>query len=148
MSVFKNDGLNVQEYLYDFADDGGSTGAITLSTKAGYQSLPDNAIVSEVVAFVETAIVGTSSTLSWGNTTDVDGYSGTAIAEATLVIDAVLNGFDNAAALIWDDTNDHKIHFLANSANDRDFSVTIGTADLTAGKVRFMVSYYLSGRDA
>jgi hypothetical protein len=148
MSIFKNNGLNVQEYVYDFAVDGGTAGAISLSSKAGYASLPDNAIVSEVVAFVETAVEGTSSTLSWGNTTAADGYSGTAIAEATLVIDYVANGFDNAASLLWDDTNDHKIHFLANSANDRDFSVTIGVADLTAGKVRFCVSYYLPGRDA
>lgn len=140
---FKNDGLHVQEYVYDFDVDGGSTGAIDLSAKDGVDPLPDNAIVSEVVAQVETAVVGTSSTLAWGNTTDPDGYSGTAIAEASLTADVVRNGFDNAAALLWDDTNDHKIHFIANSADDRDFSVTIGTADLTAGKVRFYVAYYL-----
>lgn len=148
MSYFKNDGLQVQEYLYDFDADGGATGAISLSSKAGYASLPDNAIVQEVHAFVETAVAGTSSTLAWGNTTDPDGYSGAAIAEATLVADYVTNGSSGDAALLWDGTNDHYIPFLANSANDRDFSVTVGTADLTAGKVRFMVSYYLSGRDS
>jgi hypothetical protein len=141
--AFSNDGLQVQEYVYDFSVDGGATGAIDLSAKAGYDPLPDGAIVSEVVAFFEAAIVGTSSTLSWGNTADPDGYSGSAIAEATLVINYVANGFDNGAALLWDDTNDHKIHYLANATNKRDFSVTIGTADLTAGKVKFMVAYYL-----
>ena len=142
MSAIGNS-MHVQKYVYDFDVDGGATGAIDLSAKANAAPLPDNAIVESVVAFVETAIVGTSSTLAWGNTTDADGYSGTAIAEATLVADYVANGWDNGAALLWDDTNDHIIHFLANSANDRDFSVTIGTANLTAGKVHFFVKYYL-----
>lgn len=148
MSVFSNE-KHVQEYVYDFAVDGGSQGTISLSSKAGYTSLPDKAIVSEVVAYVETACTsGGSATLEWGNTTDPNGYSGATVAVASLSADAVLNGFDNAAALLWDDTNDHKIHFCANSANDRDFSVTIATADFTAGKIRFMVEYYLPGRNA
>lgn len=135
--------MHMNKYVYDFAEDGGAVGAISLSSKANSQSLPDNAIVESVVAFFESAIVGSSSTLSWGNTTDPDGYSGAAIAEATLVADYVANGYDNASALLWDDTNDHIIHFLCNSADDRDFSVTIGTAPLTAGKVHFFVKYYL-----
>jgi hypothetical protein len=142
MSGLKNYGLNVQEYLYDFAVDGGSTGAISLSSKAGYYSLPDNAFVYNVCAEVLTAVVGTSSTLAWGNTTDPDGYQA-ATAEATLVADYVAMGGTAAAALLWDDTNDHLTGFCANSANDRDFSVTIGTADLTAGKVAFHVMYLL-----
>lgn len=141
MSEFKNDGLKVMEYVYDFDVDGGATGAIDLSAKDGYRILPDNALVIDVVAFVETAVAGTSSTLTWGNTTDADGYSGAAIAEATLVADYIHNGQGQATALLWDDTNDHQTYFLANSANDRDFSVTIGTADLTAGKVKFFVMY-------
>lgn len=135
--------MHMQKYVYDFDVDGGATGAISLSSKANAAPLPDKAIVESVVAYVETAVTGTSSTLAWGNTTDADGYSGTAIAEASLVADFVANGWDNGAALLWDDTNDHIIHFCANSANDRDFSVTIGTADLTAGKVHFFVKYYL-----
>ena len=141
MSEFKNDGLKVQEYVYDFSVDGGAAGAISLSSKAGARTLPDNAIVQSVVAFVEAAVVGTSSTLSWGNTGNAAGYSGTAIAEATLVLDYIHNGATQGSALLWDDTNDHDTMFLANSANDRDFSVTIGTADLTAGKVKFFVTY-------
>ena len=136
--------MHMNKYVYDFDVDGGAIGAISLSSKANAQSLPDNAIIESVVAFVETAVVGTTSTLSWGNTTDPDGYSGAAIAEATLVADFLANGWDNGAALLWDDTNDHIIHFLANSANDRDFSVTVATGALTAGKVHFFVKYYLA----
>lgn len=149
MSAFKNDGLQVQEYVYDFDVDGGAVSTISLSSKAGYQSLPDKAIVSEVVMYVETACTsGGSATIAWGNTTDPDGYSGATPAVADFSADAVKNGFDNGAALLWDDTNDHKIHFCANSANDRDFSITIATAALTAGKLRFSVAYYLPGRDS
>lgn len=135
--------LHMQKYVYDFAVDGGAVAAIDLSAKANAAPLPDNAIVEEVTFWVETAIVGTSSTLAWGNTTAATGYSGTAIAEATLVADYVNNAASNAASLLWDDTNDHSIPFLCNSANDRDFTVTIGTAVLTAGKVHFFVKYLL-----
>ena len=140
--AFKNDGIQVQEYVYDFAVDGGATGAISLSGKANYDSLPDNAIVKNVYMRVITAVVGTSSTVAVGNTTDPNGYF-EAIAEATLVADYVHAGGVGAGALIWDDTNDHLVPFLCNSANDRDFSITIATADLTAGKLVFMVEYHL-----
>lgn len=134
---------HMRKYVYDFAVDGGTVGTIDLSAKANEAPLPDNALVKEVHYWVETAVVGSSSTVAWGNTTDADGYSGTAIAEASLSADAVGNGAGNGAALLWDDTNDHYIPFLANSDNDRDFVVTIGTGALTAGKIHFFVEYYL-----
>lgn len=147
-SALLNYGLQIQEFLYDFSVDGGAVGAIVLSDNDNKASLPLNSIVKEVHYRVITAVVGTSSTLAWGNTTDADGYSGTAIAEASLTADAVGNGAGNGAALLWDDTNDHYIPFLVNSANDANFSVTIGTANLTAGKVLFYVEYLLGSVNA
>jgi hypothetical protein len=144
-TVFKNAGVQVQEYVYDFAVDGGTAGEIFLSSKEGYQPLPNGAIVLAVIAKVETAVVGTSSTLAWGNDDDPDGYSGTAIAEAILTANTIFNGHDNAAALLWDDTNDHAIYPYVANEDDGEFSVTIGTADLTAGKVRFNVLYLMPG---
>lgn len=141
--AFKNDGLNVQQYIYDFAVDGGTAGEIFLSSKAGYAPIPNGAIIKAVTAQVLTAVVGTSSTLAWGNDDDPDGYSGTAIAEASLLANVVFNGHDNAAALLWDDTNDHAIYVPVINEDDGEFSVTIGTADLTAGKVVFMVEYLM-----
>lgn len=138
---------NSQEYLYDFAVDGGVKDvAIDLSAKAGYDPLPQGAIVYNVSLKVITAVVGTSSTLIVGNTTDPNGYM-EAIAEATLADEYVTGVGAQAGALIWDDTNDHVIPFLVNSANDADFSVTIGTANLTAGKVLFWVDYYMPSLD-
>lgn len=143
---FRNAGKLVQEYIYDFAVDGGNTGAIDLSAKAGYDPLPQGAIVTDVHLKVITAVTGTSSTVAVGNTTDPDGYM-VAIAEGTLVDEAVIRVGEQAGALMWDDTNDHMISFLVNSANDAVFSITIGTANLTAGKILFFVEYYLPSID-
>lgn len=130
------------EYVYDFAEDGGATGEIVLSAKSGYESLPEGALVSEVTAVVETAVTGTSSTLAWGNSTDPDGYHA-AVAEASLTAGAAFNSQDATAALLWDDTNDHSIvNRVDGTAANQTFSVTVGTADLTAGKVRFIVEFY------
>lgn len=142
--AFKNDGLQVQQYVYDFAVDGGvHTTAIELSAKAGYERLPIGAIIKAVTAYVETAVVGSSSTLCWGHSANTDAYSGTTIAEATLVANYVENGWKTANSELWDDTNDvQKSPYVSTSALGS-FSVVIGTANLTAGKVKFMVEYLL-----
>lgn len=139
---FRNAGLHVQEYVYDFAVDGGAQGEIFLSSKAGYDPVPNGAVIKAVTAKVVTqcASLG-SATLAWGNDDDPDGYSGTAIAVASLTDNALFNGWDNAAQLLWDDTNDHQIPVAVVNEDDGEFSVTIGTADLTAGKVLFFVEY-------
>lgn len=145
--MFRNDGLHIQEYIYDFDVDGGSSAAaIDLSAKSGYAPLPSGAIVSKVSLKVITAVVGSSSTVACGNTTDPNGYM-EAIAEATLVDEYVTGSGAQAGALLWDDTNDHDIPFLVNSDNDAVFSMTIGTADLTAGKIVFWVEYYMPSED-
>lgn len=141
--AFKNAGKHVQEYIYDFDVDGGGTGEIFLSSKANYDPIPIGAVITAVTARVVTAVAGTSSTLAWGNDDDPDGYSGTAIAEASLTINSVHNGWDNGAVLLWDDTNDHAIYVPVINEDDGEFSVTIGNNDLTAGKVVFMVEYLM-----
>lgn len=148
MSVFKNDGVSVQEFLYDFSVDGGAIGEIVLSTKGGYQSLPEGAVIQSVIAVVETACTsGGSATLSWGNSGDPDGYHA-AVAVASLTGNAIFNEQDATAALLFDDTNDHQTYYRVDStANNQNFSVSIATAALTAGKVRFAVQYLMPGRD-
>tara|TARA_R110000803_G_scaffold62028_1_gene122183 strand:- start:335 stop:724 length:390 start_codon:yes stop_codon:yes gene_type:complete len=128
MSDFKNDGLQVQEYEYDFAVDGGLVSAIDLSAKPGSRILPQGAIVKAVHYSVETAIVGSSSTMAAGNTTSATTYEA-ATAEATLIADYTI------------DTG--TTPFIVNSAGDADFLMTIGTGALTAGKVKFFVEYLL-----
>jgi len=133
------------EYVYDFAVDGGANGSnIVLSDKDGKAPIPIGAIITGVTAKVLTAPLSAgSATISWGNDDDEDGYSGTTIAIGSLTINTVINGWDSGAALLWDDTNDHPIHFPVLNADDGDFIILISTADLTAGKMVFFVDYYL-----
>ena len=65
-----------------------------------------------------------------------------AIAVASLVDDFVVSGDDLGAALLWDDTNDHKIYIAVNSAADASFELAIATAAMTAGRAFFFCEYY------
>ena len=142
MASLRNSGVQCQEFIYDFSVDGGAQGEIFLSSKAGYAPIPNGAIIKSVTAKVITAFTsGGSATLAWGNDDDPDGYSGSAIAVASLTDNALFNGMDNGAALLWDDTNDHPIPVAVINEDDGEFSVTIGTADMTAGKAVFLVEY-------
>jgi len=144
MSGFKNNGVQVQQYVYDFAVDGGVAAAnIELSAKAGYERLPIGAIILGVKAFVETAVVGSSSTVSWGHSANPDGYSGTTIAEASLTANSVHNGWRTANSDLWDDTNDVQLNPYVSTSALGSFVVLISTANLTAGKIKFMVEYLL-----
>ena len=141
--AFSNE-KHVQEYVYDFAVDAGATGELNLETKANKSEIPVGAVITAVKAIVLTTCTsGGSATVAWGNETDEDGYSGAAIAVASLTAGAVFNGWDNAAALLWDDTNDHPIDLYVAAAADGEFKMTIATAALTAGKISFMVEYLM-----
>lgn len=111
--------LEVVEVEYDFANDGGSTGAKDIVT------FPSAMVIIDAWTKIDTAVVGTSSTLIWGvkgGDTDacLDATSG---AEANLTIGAVIPGESACKNLK-----------LAAGAI---MEMTIGTAALTAGKVRF-----------
>lgn len=143
MSAISNK-VHLAEYLYDFAVDGGVKDVnINLHAKDNKSAIPVGAIIKGVTSRVLTAVSGTSSTVSWGTDADEDGYSGTTIAEATLVQGFVSNGWDLAAPLLWDDTNDHAIYIDVDSAADGEFVVLISTANLTAGKIWFGVEYIM-----
>ena len=129
-----------QEYVYDFAEDA-ATGVVVLSDKATKNALPVGAIVTGVALKVLTAFASGTS-MSWGNGDDADGYSGTAIVTASLTLNALFNGWDNAAALLWDDTNDHAIYNNVADAADGSVSVTIA-GTMTAGKAVLMVEYLM-----
>ncbi len=146
---FKNDGIQVQEYIYDFAVDGGVASAnIVLSAKASAKPIPVGAIIKGVTAHVITAVVGTSSTVAWGHSANADAYSGTTIAEATLITNYVENGWKTANSELWDDSNDVQKHVYVSTEALGSFVVLIGTADLTAGKIRFLVEYFYPSAQA
>lgn len=141
--AFRNAGMQVQEYVYDFAVDGGVyTSPFILSNKAGYSPLPVGAIVLDMAFHVVTAIVGSSSTIICGDGTDTDGYM-ESTAEATLVLDYAGGSQKNKGALVYDDSGDAYKYSRVTSAANGQFTMTVGTANLTAGKIVFMVSYLL-----
>jgi len=137
---------HLAEYVYDFAVDGGANGTnIVLSDKDGKGPIPAGAIITGVTAKVVTAVEGGgASTVSWGNDDAEDGYSGTTIAVATLADNFIVNGWDLDASLLWDGSNDHALYVnVAEASTDGAFIVLISGADLTAGKIVFMVDYLL-----
>lgn len=122
------------KYDYDFAKDGGAVSSIALN--ADVNGLEENVIVKDMFVIVKTALAsGGTPTVTLGNTTDTDGYMADiwALAQAD---NAVINSGAVAGALIWDDTNDHAIHYrIDGTANNQNLVLAIGTAALTAGKM-------------
>ncbi len=124
MSYFKNQ-LNVAEYEYDFAVDGGATGAHTLSNKANKTSLPLGAIVRQVLVVGQTALVGSSASAKVGHSGSTNVYK----AQVTATLYTASAVFSYATP------------FHANG-NNRDVLITINGAALTAGKLKVLVEYF------
>ena len=134
MSSFRNEGMFVEEYVYDVTGgDSGGTGEVTLYDKANHRVLPLGSIVLDFVMHVETAFVGATATMDIGDGDDPNGYA-EAIAVAALTADSLHRAGSVAGALIWDDTNDHLIGKYVTAAADGQISVTVNTAAFTAGK--------------
>jgi hypothetical protein len=132
--MFKNDGLIVKEYVYDRAKHGG-THNVDIEISDANDRLPLGAIVLDCVIKVEEAVVGSSSTLGIGNGTTNVGYI-PATAEATLVNNYLGSASKNKSTLLWDDSNDNLLPYLVADADKQKVVARIGTAALTAGKVR------------
>lgn len=126
-------------YEYDFARDGGAVSTISLTSKIN--ALKEGVIVRGVEVRVKTALDSAGSpTVTLGNTGDADGYLADFYSLAGTAGN-VINEGEVAGALIWDDTNDHKIHYRVDStANNQDLVLDIGTAALTAGKLEIMLT--------
>jgi hypothetical protein len=121
-------------YEYDFAVSGGAVSSINLVNE-GMNNLESGLIITDFTVVVETALTsGGSPTITLGNVGDTDGYMIDFYAAASA--GAVLNRGDRAGALVWDDTNDHPIHYKIDSTANAAPSITVATAALTAGKFK------------
>lgn len=117
--------LHQQEFLYDFATHGGAVSAISLG------SLPVGAVPVRAIAIVETPVTSDgSATVQLGNTTDDD----------QLIASAAKTTVDVAGKVIGGDANAFRQILVA---NDQPVAIKIGTAALTAGKLRFVVEFYM-----
>lgn len=118
--VFSNE-KGFVKLTYDFSVDGGAYSGNTYRLGRTSRKI----LVTEAVIHIETAVVGSSSTVSLGTTTAATvGLS--AVAEATLVDDYVVDTAGFQAEVV--PSGDY-------------FTMTIGTANLTAGKINVFLTY-------
>lgn len=131
----------VKEYVWDFAEDGGATGAIILKAASpGGDLLPEGFLVEQVTILTETLMASTGTpTVTFGPSASALGYLADVWAVASGANSVVRSG-EVAGALLWDDTNDHEISYrVTSTANTQDVVMTVGTETLTAGKVKVVV---------
>jgi hypothetical protein len=126
-SLIGNDGLQVQEYVYDFSVEGGAVSAIDIANGKG---LPVGALIIDVYWKMDTAFTsGGSATVAIGDATNGARYK-------------AATAFDNAA---FADEGVVKaaigVPFKVAAAADGKPAVTVATAALTAGKIRLFVVY-------
>ena len=116
-----------QEFLYDFSVNGGTAGAVDLG------DLPLGAVVTNVAWVCETAVTsaGSGATIILGTTDDDNGWKASVDAENVFTLLATGTA---APATTQPRTND---------AASRDVVMTIGGENLTAGKIRWIFSYYV-----
>lgn len=136
-----------KEFVYDFAKDGGAVSTISMkAVDPNGDLLPEGFIVTDAMLFVETAITsGGTPTITFGNTSDVDGYFADVFALVGAA-NAVVRIGQVDGALMWDTTADAKKGYRISSvANTQDLVMAIGTAALTAGKIRIIVKGYFPG---
>lgn len=120
-------GHKVNEYLWDFSADGGSdTVAISLSGKEGARPLPLHAVITDINVWVETAVAGTGSTYSIGNSASATAFVNAA-SVGTMIQDYVVSPA--------------VVPYAVSAANKQDVKLTIGTQASTGGKVHARIAY-------
>lgn len=126
MANFRNDGVMVQEYDYDFAVDGGAVGTIVLSSKANKGLLPEDAVVVNVVTRVVTALAGNAA---------ASAKFGTSGSAALYAADAAIATYSEDALF------EYATNFVADQSSERNVQMVIAGGALTAGKVKVLVEY-------
>lgn len=143
--MYQKNKILVKEFVYDFSVNGGATGAISLvSNEPNGNLLPEGFIFNQVSLYTETALASTgSATVTVGNTLDPDGFFVDIFAAASAAGSALHAG-QLDGALIWDTSLDAiKACRVTSASNTQDVSITIGTAPLSAGKIRVVIEGHM-----
>lgn len=130
---FKNQSV-VERVVYDFAVDGGATGALDLFTAGS------DVVITGFHAYVKTACT------SGGSATVAVGVTGSTSAFVTTTTGAVANLTANAvlqAVVVLSEGTPNTAAFPLprRLASGDKVLMTIGTAALTAGKIEFVLEY-------
>lgn len=123
--------LHTQEFVYDFAVHGGTAGAIAIDGPNGAQ-LPLGAVIFDVLGVTETALAGATATIALG----------TSAAAASFMAAHAVALFDTAGKVVGQAVIPTTC-VRADGSTTRDVKVTIATANLTAGKIRYIFRYYI-----
>ncbi len=115
---------------YDFAVDGGAVSTINLFPSA---VMPDDALILGCYLNVLTVPVGATATVGIGSEAASDLQSAAAISGAPWST----TGFKAATVALGSDP--------VNLTADRNITITIGTAALTAGVIEVLVVYFAAG---
>jgi hypothetical protein len=124
------------KFIYDFAVDGGShsasdqglagNGAGVITPADADITIPDNAIITDCITYVTTAMT------SGGSATVAIGVGGAALVAATAFNDGVFDDEDVTHTVVADKTT---------SAGRP--TITVATAALTAGVIEVIIEYYI-----
>lgn len=120
----KNAGLQVQEYEWDFAVQGGATGSFELSARPNKAPIEIGAIVKAVDIKVMTAVTGAGSAAI-----------GSGAASATYKAAAASGTYTVDALTVY------STPFVVTSANLGKVTLAIAGAPLTAGKIKVLVEF-------
>jgi hypothetical protein len=121
-AVLNASGIRVESVLYDFSQDGGAVGTISFG-----RFIPSGAIINKITSDEITALTSSGSAT-------VTVKAGSTSLTAALAFDTGFAGIGDAALT---DTDGLKL------SADSELKITIGTAALTAGKLRLYVQYLL-----
>lgn len=139
-----------REYVYDFDVDGGATGDLVMRAADGLAAaLEEGVIVKDAIVLNEKAVTsGGSPTLKFGTVTDNDGFL-VDVAAKVSTLNGVARAGEVDGALLFDTTADaKKAYRVSSTANDKKVVFNIGTAALTAGKLRLILELYNPGTGA
>ena len=124
------------KFVYDFAVDGGShsasnqglagNGAGVITPADADITIPDNAIITDCITYVSTAMT------SGGSATVAIGCGGAALVAATAFDNGVFDDEDVTHTVVADKTT--------SAARP---TITVATAALTAGVIEGIIEYYL-----
>lgn len=120
-----------RSFLYDFSVDGGAVGTISYKN-----ILPKNACISRIFVDIQTAATS-------GGSATYRLLAGSTNLTAATAYDSATEGINNVGVLQVANSASSPFDAIKLSAN-AELKLTIGTAALTAGKVRFTIEYFIS----
>lgn len=124
------------KYVYDFAVSGGAVSTISLVPQLSWIALDEGVIIKDLTLRVITAFTsGGTPTVTFGNSSDVDGFFVDAWAAGLQTANSILKPGVLDGALMWNSTVDAITGYrVGSAANTKDVVMAVGTAALTAGK--------------